>query len=114
MGNRNNAITAIIVCFVLFFIFALIFFSGKTKKNNKINTKGSKENNMISFSKQNTYKKADSKSDSDSNNDHRIKTFPQSISENKKNLNEIKNQMEIVRRKVNRMREMKENLNEKE
>ena len=113
MGNRLNAITLIIVCFVIFFIFTILFSTGKTKKN-IIKPKNSKENNMISFTKQNTYKKAESKSDKDSDNDHRIKTFPQSIYENKKNLDEIKNHMLIVKRKVNRMREMKEYLNEKE
>lgn len=110
MGNRLNAITLIIVCFVLFFIFAMLLSTGKTKRNNIIKPNDTKENNMISFTKQNTYKKAESKS----NNDHTIKSFPQSIYENKKNLDEIKNHMLIVRRKVNRMREMKEYLNEKE
>ena len=114
MGNRLNAITLIIVCFVIFFIFTILFSTGKTKKNNIIKPKDSKENNMLSFTKQNKYKKAESKSERDSDNDHRIKSFPQSIYENKKNLDEIKNHMLIVKRKVNRMREMKDNLNEKE
>lgn len=110
MGNRNNAIIAIIVCFVLFFVFAMLFFGGKTKRNKIIKPKDSNENNMIGFSQQ-SYKKGNNKTSSDSNGKI-IKTAPQNIYENEKNLKEIKEHMEIVRRKVNRMKEMKENINE--
>ena len=111
MGNRNNAIIAIIVCFVLFFVFAMLFFSGKTKRNKIIKPKDSShENNMISFSKDN-YNRNNNKLNIDSNG-KTIKTAPQNIYENEKNLKEIKEHMEIVRRKVNRMKEMKENINE--
>ena len=114
MVNKYNIITTIVVCFVLLFIFALQFSNSKPHKNNSLNSKNLNKINTMNSSIQNNYKKVKSEPNSDSNIDIKSKSLPQSLYENKKNLEEIKNQMEIVKRKVNHMKQMREVANEKE
>ena len=113
MEKRNTIITIGAVSFILFIIFTfqiIIFSGGKTKKNN-LNIKESGIHQKVKLSEQNYYKKNKIETMNNTEKNNSKKTFPQSLYENKKNLNEIKAKMAIVNKKVHHMQRLRGNVN---